>query len=86
MNTPRQNNVTTMWYMMVIGLLMVACGQRQATTPMAVRKSLDSLISSSHNIDTLRMLQKRMEKEGNVLGRINRVQRDRPEDAQREPL
>ena len=37
---------------------------------MAVRKSLDSLISSSHNIDTLRMLQKRMEKEGNVLGRI----------------
>ena len=37
---------------------------------MAVRKSLDSLISSSHNIDTLRMLQKRMEKEDNVLGRI----------------
>ena len=70
MNTPRQRNATTLWYMMVIGLLMVACGQRQATTPMAVRKSLDSLISSSHNIDTLRMLQKRMEKEGNVLGRI----------------
>ena len=70
MNTPRQSNATTLWYMMVIGLLMVACGQRQATTPMAVRKSLDSLISSSHNIDTLRMLQKRMEKEGNVLGRI----------------
>lgn len=56
MNTPRQRNATTLWYMMVIGLLMVACGQRQATTPMAVRKSLDSLISSSHNIDTLRML------------------------------
>ena len=70
MNTPRQRNATTLWYMMVIGLLMVACGQRQATTPMAVRKSLDSLISSSHNIDTLRMLQKRMEKEDNVLGRI----------------
>lgn len=70
MNTPRQSNATTLWYMMVIGLLMVACGQRQATTPMAVRKSLDSLISSSHNIDTLRMLQKRMEKEDNVLGRI----------------
>lgn len=56
MNTPRQSNATALWYMMVIGLLMVACGQRQATTSMAVRKSLDSLISSSHNIDTLRML------------------------------
>lgn len=70
MNTPRQSNATTLWYMIVIGLLMIACGQRQATNPMAVRKSLDSLISSSHNIDTLRMLQKRMEKEDNVLGRI----------------
>ena len=55
---------------MTICLLLVSCGQKPARISPAERKALNSTISSSHNIDTLSMMQKRMEKEGNMLGSI----------------
>lgn len=57
-----------MWCLII--LLLVSCGKKPATNTHAERKTLDSLIASSHNIDTLSMLQKRMESEGNMLGSI----------------
>lgn len=55
---------------MTICLLLVSCGQKPARISPAERKALNSTLSSSHNIDTLAMMQKRMEKEGNMLGSI----------------
>ena len=55
---------------MTICLLLVSCGQKPARISPAERKALNSTLSSSHNIDTLSMMQKRMEKEGNMLGSI----------------
>lgn len=57
-----------MWCLII--LLLVSCGKKPATNMHAERKTLDSLMASSHNIDTLSMLQKRMESEGNMLGSI----------------
>lgn len=57
-----------MWCLII--LLLVSCGKKPATNTHAERKTLDSLMASSHNIDTLSMLQKRMESEGNMLGSI----------------
>ena len=57
-----------MWCLII--LLLVSCGKKPATNTHAERKTLDSLMASSHNIDTLSILQKRMESEGNMLGSI----------------
>ena len=59
---------TTLWCLII--LLLVSCVKKPATNTHAERKTLDSLMASSHNIDTLSMLQKRMESEGNMLGSI----------------
>ena len=70
MNTPRCYDTALWWNLMTICLLLVSCGQKPARISPAERKALNSTISSSHNIDTLSMMQKRMEKEGNMLGSI----------------
>lgn len=59
---------TILWCLII--LLLVSCVKKPATNTHAERKTLDSIIASSHNIDTLSMLQKRMESEGNMLGSI----------------
>lgn len=62
---------TAFWCnLIIICVLLVSCGQKPAKISIAERKALDSIISSSRNIDTLTVLQKRMENEGNVLGSI----------------
>lgn len=61
---------TAFWCNLIICVLLVSCGQKPAKISIAERKALDSIISSSRNIDTLTVLQKRMENEGNVLGSI----------------
>ena len=68
MYNPRHIPTATLWCLII--LLLVSCGKKPATNTHAERKTLDSLIASSHNIDTLSMLQKRMESEGNMLGSI----------------
>lgn len=51
-------------------VMLVSCGQKPAKISLAERKAMDSIVSSSHDIDTLSMIQKRMEREGNMLGSI----------------
>ena len=68
MYKPRHIPTATLWCLII--LLLVSCGKKPATNMHAERKTLDSLMASSHNIDTLSMLQKRMESEGNMLGSI----------------
>ncbi|MCI6128758.1 hybrid sensor histidine kinase/response regulator transcription factor [Prevotella sp.] len=68
MYNPRHIPTATLWCLII--LLLVSCGKKPATNTHAERKTLDSLIASSHNIDTLSILQKRMESEGNMLGSI----------------
>lgn len=68
MYNPRHIPTATLWCLII--LLLVSCGKKPATNTHAERKTLDSLMASSHNIDTLSMLQKRMESEGNMLGSI----------------
>ena len=59
----RYNNV-------IICLLIASCGRKPVKLSQAERKALESTISSKRNIDTLIVLQKRMEKEGNILGSV----------------
>ena len=68
MYNPRHIPTATLWCLII--LLLVSCGKKPATNTHAERKTLDSLMASSHNIDTLSILQKRMEREGNMLGSI----------------
>lgn len=65
----RHNTATLVWYL-IIYVMLVSCGQKPAKISLAERKAMDSIVSSSHNIDTLSMIQKRMEREGNMLGSI----------------
>lgn len=65
----RYNNVTILWFF-IICLLISSCGRKPITLSQAERKALESTISSKRNMDTLIVLQKRMEKEGNILGSI----------------
>ena len=58
-----------MWYI-IMCLMLVSCGEKPVRISLAERKALDSIVSSSHNIDTISMIQKRMEREGNMLGSI----------------
>lgn len=64
------HNTAFWWNLIIICVLLVSCGQKPARISFAERKALDSIISSSRNIDTLSVLQQRMEKEGNMLGSI----------------
>ena len=66
----RYHNTTVWWNLIIICVLLVSCGQKSVKTSLAERKSLDSIISLSRNLDTLSMLQKRMESEGNMLGSV----------------
>ena len=65
----RHSTATLVWYL-IIYVMLVSCGQKPAKISLAKRKAMDSIVSSSRNIDTLSMIQKRMEREGNVLGSI----------------
>ena len=65
----RYNNVTILWFF-IICLLIASCGRKPVKLSQAERKALESAISSKRNIDTLIVLQKRMEKEGNILGSV----------------
>ena len=65
----RHNNVTILWFF-IICLLIASCGRKPVKLSQAERKALESAISSKRNIDTLIVLQKRMEKEGNILGSV----------------
>lgn len=69
MHNLRLNAATVMWYI-IMCLMLVSCGEKPVRISLAERKALDSIISSSHNIDTISMIQKRMEREGNMLGSI----------------
>lgn len=66
----RYHNTTVWWNLIIICVLLVSCGQKPVKISLAERKSLDSIISLSRNLDTLSMLQKRMESEGNMLGSV----------------
>ena len=66
----RYHNTAVWWNLIIICVLLVSCGQKPAKISLAERKSLDSIISLSRNLDTLSMLQKRMESEGNMLGSV----------------
>ena len=65
----RHSTATLVWYL-IIYVMLVSCGQKPAKISLAERKAMDSIVSSSHDIDTLSMIQKRMEREGNMLGSI----------------
>ena len=65
----RHSTATLVWYL-IIYVMLVSCGQKPAKISLAERKAMDSIVSSSHDIDTLSMMQKRMEREGNMLGSI----------------
>lgn len=69
MDDLRYNNVTILWFF-IICLLIASCGRKPVKLSQAERKALESAISSKRNIDTLIVLQKRMEKEGNILGSV----------------
>ena len=69
MHNLRLNAATVMWYI-IMCLMLVSCGEKPVRISLAERKALDSIVSSSHNIDTISMIQKRMEREGNMLGSI----------------
>lgn len=66
----RYHNTAVWWNLIIICVLLVSCGQNPLKISHAERKSLDSIISLSRNLDTLSMLQKRMESEGNMLGSV----------------
>ena len=58
----RHNTATLVWYLIIIYVMLVSCGQKPAKISLAERKAMDSIVSSSHDIDTLSMIQKRMER------------------------
>ncbi len=51
-------------------LLLVSCGKKPISFTPAERKTTDSIIRSTHGVDSLALLQKQMESEGNKLGSI----------------
>lgn len=65
----RHSTATLMWYLIIL-VMLISCGQKPAKISLAERKAMDSIVSSTHDIDTLSMIQKRMEREGNMLGSI----------------
>lgn len=65
----RHSTATLVWYLIIL-VMLISCGQKPAKISLAERKAIDSIVSSSHDIDTLSMIQKRMEREGNMLGSI----------------
>ena len=65
----RHSTATLVWYLIIL-VMLISCGQKPAKISLAERKAMDSIVSSSRNIDTLSMIQKRMEREGNMLGSI----------------
>lgn len=71
---------------MTICLMLVSCGQEPVRISPAERKALNNTISSSHNIDTLSMMLKRMEKEGNMLGIAIAYRVMGQGDARRQPV
>lgn len=58
----RHSTATLVWYLIIIYVMLVSCGQKPAKISLAERKAMDSIVSSSHDIDTLSMIQKRMER------------------------
>lgn len=59
----RHSTATLVWYLFIY-VMLVSCGQKPAKIFLAERKAMDSIVSSSHDIDTLSMIQKRMERGG----------------------
>lgn len=53
-----------------ICFLLVSCGEKPAGFSTADRRTADSIVRSTHGIDSLALLQKRLESEGNKLGSI----------------
>ncbi|OLQ19780.1 hybrid sensor histidine kinase/response regulator [Tannerella forsythia] len=51
-------------------LLLVSCGKKSVSFTPDKRKMADSIVRSAHDIDSLALLQKRMESEGDRLGSI----------------
>ena len=51
-------------------LLLVSCGKKSVSFTPDERKMADSIVRSAHDIDSLALLQKRMESEGDRLGSI----------------
>ena len=51
-------------------LLLVSCGKKPISFTSAERKTTDSIVRSTHGVDSLALLQKQMESEGNKLGSI----------------
>lgn len=60
----RHSTATLVWYLIIIYVMLVSCGQKPAKISLAERKAMDSIVSSSHDIDTLSMIQKRHEAGG----------------------
>ena len=50
--------------------LLISCGKKPISFTPAERKTTDSIVRSAHGIDSLALLQKQMESEGNELGSI----------------
>lgn len=51
-------------------LLLASCGKKSITFTPDERKTTDSIVRSTHGVDSLALLQKQMESEGNKLGSI----------------
>jgi len=51
-------------------LLLASCGKKSITFTPDERKTADSIAHSTHGVDSLALLQKQMESEGNELGSI----------------
>lgn len=51
-------------------LLLASCGKKSITFTPGERKTADSIAHSTHGVDSLALLQKQMESEGNELGSI----------------
>lgn len=51
-------------------LLLTSCGKKSITFTPDERKTIDSIVRSTHGVDSLALLQKQMESEGNKLGSI----------------
>ena len=52
----RHGTATLVWYL-IIYVMLVSCGQKPAKISLAERKAMDSIVSSTHDIDTLSMIQ-----------------------------
>ena len=51
----RHSTATLVWYLFIY-VMLVSCGQKPAKISLAERKAMDSIVSSSHDIDTLSMI------------------------------